>query len=303
MINHLNIDNNKAELTKNGYCVLENRFSPETLRRAQMAYNEIYQLAMNGEYNYVRVYDDYSDNKNIAGIESPFHKKILRQEIIDLIEDSKIIDIAQEIIQDEVILELSRYHLTRNFSHLGIWHRDEDINHIKYETLQLNIFLFDETGIQVIDGSHQVRNDSIDFLLQKNPYSTIENSKWLKTRAGDILIFDPAILHRGISAKPRANMHFRFRKKHSKKYAIQTYDYLDQYKLSEKVKYQILYNLNYIKLPEPYSHPYSIKLKCIRLLRRLIHNLIIFLPLNSKFYRYFLAWPNLTLRKLFKIKI
>ena len=303
MIKDLNIDRNKEELVQKGYSILENRLSPEILKSAREAYNKIYQSSINGDYNYVRVYDDYSNTKNIAGIESPFNKKILSQEIIDFIEDSKIIEIAQNIIQDEVVLELSRYHLTNKFSHIGIWHRDEDVHQTKYETLQLNIHLFDEMGVQVIDGSHQSRDEDVDFLLKKNPYSTLKNSRWLKVSAGDILVFDPSLLHRGISAKPRANMHFRFRKKNNKKYSLQHYDYLDNYKMSDRLKHQILYNLNYVKLPEPYNHPKSIKYNFLRLLRRFIHNFIIFLPLNSKVYSFFLAWPNLTLRKFFKIEI
>ena len=33
----------------------------------------------------------------------------------------------------------------------------------KYETLQLNIHLFDEMGVQVIEGSHQSRDEDVDL--------------------------------------------------------------------------------------------------------------------------------------------
>ena len=296
MIKDLDIDKNKTELFKKGYSIIENRISNETLKSA-------HQLTLRGDYDNIRVYDDYSNIKNIAGIEAPFHKKILRQEILDLIEESKIIDIAQNIIQDDVILELSRYHLTKNFSHVGIWHRDADVAQHKYEALQLNIFLFEERGLQVIDGSHQVKDKKADLLLKKNPYTSLQNSKWLKTAAGNILVFDPSLLHRGISANPRANMHFRFRRKHGKNYTIQSYDYLENYKMSEKLKQQVLCNLADLNTLAPYTHPKSIKYTFIRILRRLVHNLVIFLPLNSKVYSYFIAWPNLSLRKFFRIKI
>ena len=299
----MDIEKNKLELLQKGYSILENKLLPQTLKSAQMAFNEIYQLTLRGDYDHIRVYDDYSNIKNIAGIEAPFHKKILRQEIIDFIEESKVIEIAQNIIQDDIILELSRYHLTKNFSHVGLWHRDEDIYQRKYETLQLNVYLFAEMGIQVLDGSHQLKDENIDLLLKKNPYSTLKNSKWLKTCAGDILVFDPSILHRGISAEPRANMHFRFRKKNNKNYAVQSYNFLEKYKISGKLKQQIIYNLNGMKELKSYNQPKSIKHSFIRMIRRFIHNFIIFFPLNSKVYSYFLAWPNLTLRKFFKFEI
>jgi len=303
VIQNLDIEKNKSELLQKGYSIFENQLLPETLKSARKAFNEIYKLALSGNYDHLRVYDDYSNTKNIAGIEAPFHKKILRQEIIDLIEESKIIEIAQNIMEDDVVLELSRYHLTKNFSHVGIWHRDEDIYQKKHETLQLNIFLFNEMGIQVIEGSHQLKDKNTDSLLAKNPYSTLKNSKWLKTCEGDILVFDPSILHRGISAEPRVNIHFRFRKKNNKNQPIQSYDFLKNYKMSEELKQQAIYSLNNYSLLEHYNHPKSIKHSFIRLVRRLVHNLIIFFPLNSKIYSYFLTWPNLTLRKFFKFEI
>lgn len=274
----MDIEKNKLELLQKGYSILENKLLPQTLKSAQMAFNEIYQLTLRGDYDHIRVYDDYSNIKNIAGIEAPFHKKILRQEIIDFIEESKVIEIAQNIIQDDIILELSRYHLTKNFSHIGMWHRDEDIYQHKYETLQLNVYLFAEMGIQVLDGSHQLKDENIDLLLKKNPYSTLKNSKWLKTCAGDILVFDPSILHRGISEEPRANMHFRFRRKNNKNYAVQSYNFLEKYKISGKLKQQIIYNLNGIKELKSYNQPKSIKHSFIRMIRRFIHNFIIFFP-------------------------
>jgi ectoine hydroxylase-related dioxygenase (phytanoyl-CoA dioxygenase family) len=303
MTNYLNIEKNKTELLQKGYSVIENKLSTKTLKSAQVAFNEIYEIAMHEDYNYVRVYDDYSNNKNIAGIEMPFHRKILRQEIINLIEESEIIHIARNIMEDDVILELSRYHLTKEFSHLGIWHRDEDVHKPKYDSLQFNIFLFDEIGLQIVDESHKIKDENVDIMLKKNPYSTIKNSKWLKTYAGDILVFDPSVLHRGASAKPRANIHFRFRKKNKKNYTFQSLDYLNYYKISESLKQQMLYNLNNLNIIDSYKHPNSIKCRLKRMIRRFIHNFIIFLPLNSKVYRFFLVWPNLTLRKLFRIDI
>ena len=74
----------------------------------------------------MRVYDDYSRKINLAGIEKIFDQKIIDQNIINLIEESKIFDIAKKLLnEEEVVMTLSRYHVTRNFSHLGIWHRDE----------------------------------------------------------------------------------------------------------------------------------------------------------------------------------
>ena len=136
---------------------------------------------------------------------------ILTNPIIKLIEACKILEIAKELLGEEIELELSRFHLTENFSHVGNWHRDEKINHAN-DSLQINLFLYDEIGLQVIDNSHTSEIKEVD-LIKKTPHISLENSAWVTTKAGDILLFDPAVLHRGISLYPRANIHFRFRKK------------------------------------------------------------------------------------------
>ena len=99
-----------------------------------------------------------------------FHKDILDQHIINFIQSTKIIDYAKSVLGDNIELDLSRYHLTENFSHVGIWHRDEKINHDNL-SIQINVFLFDETGLQVIDNSHtQLINEENE--IKKKPHTT-----------------------------------------------------------------------------------------------------------------------------------
>ena len=47
---------------------------------------------------------------------------------------------------------------------------------------------------------------------KKKPYTTLSSSKWISTKAGEVLIFDPAVLHRAISEKPEQIYIFRFKK-------------------------------------------------------------------------------------------
>ena len=54
-----------------------------------------------------------------------FHQDILTESIMRLIVSSKILEISKEILGQEIELELSRFHLTEGFSHVGNWHRDE----------------------------------------------------------------------------------------------------------------------------------------------------------------------------------
>ena len=230
-----------------------------------------------------------------------FHQDILTESIMRLIVSSKILEISKEILGEEIELELSRFHLTEGFSHVGNWHRDEKINH-PMDSLQINIFLFDEKGLQVVDQSHKKEVAGGEEFLKKTPHISIVNSKWLNTGAGDVLVFDPAVLHRGISANPRANIHFRFRKKISKNKQIMP-NYKDL--VVPKDWINILENSPKAMSSSdltPHSFKNDFKSISFRFLRKIIHTFIFFLPLHSKLYYYFNVWPNLKLRHLFDLK-
>jgi hypothetical protein len=122
-------------------------------------------------------------------------------------------------------------------------------------------------------------------------------------------VFNPAVLHRGISAFPRANLHFRFKKKNghylNKNEKNKSNLFNDKLKFSDDWK-NILYDqqsqvIN-LELKE-YKCQNNIRSFIIRLIRNFIHNFIFFLSLESKLYSIFRVKPNLRLRALLKLKI
>jgi len=299
---------NLFELDNNGYSVIQNCLDRDIIYKAQTAFKSILNKAEKKEYNYYRVYDDYTLVPNISGIEMVFHPNIINQDIIDFITNSKLLDIAKDILGEDIYLELSRYHLTENYSHVGIWHRDASIADPQ-EAIQLNIFLFDEQGLQVVDGSH--KDDSVISSKEiiDRPFIYIKNSRWVETKAGDILVFNPAVLHRGVSAFPRANLHFRFRKK-NKNYSNKNEKnklnlYIDKLKFSDDWK-NVLHDQQSqvidLNLKE-YKFKNNFRSFILRIIRNFIHNFIFFLSLESKLYSVFWVKPNLRLRNLFKLKI
>jgi hypothetical protein len=291
----------KKLLADNGYCTIERSVENSILLEAQQSFFKIKKKVKSNQYPYYRIYDDYSLDKNLSGIEMTFHQDILTESIMRLIVSSKILEISKEILGEEIELELSRFHLTEGFSHVGNWHRDEKINH-PMDSLQINIFLFDEKGLQVVDQSHKKEVAGGEEFLKKTPHISIVNSKWLNTGAGDVLVFDPAVLHRGISANPRANIHFRFRKKISKNKQIMP-NYKDL--VVPKDWINILENSPKAMSSSdltPHSFKNDFKSISFRFLRKIIHTFIFFLPLHSKLYYYFNVWPNLKLRHLFDLK-
>ena len=284
----------------NGYCIIERPAESNILLEAQKSFFDIKKKVKLDQYPYFRIYDDYSLNKNIAGIEMTFHKDILTESIMKLIINSKVLEITKEIMGKEVELALSRIHVTEGFSHVGIWHRDEVINHSN-NSLQINIFLFDEMGLQVIEDSHK-KEIPEEEILKKTPHASLKKSKWVKTNAGDILVFNPAILHRGISANPRANIHFRFKKKKNETKVVRlNYENLNIPKDWKDILENSSTGVN-DSILKPYIFKKDLKSNFFRLLRKIIHNFIFFLPLSSRLYYRFNVWPNLKLRELFSLK-
>tara|TARA_B100000787_G_scaffold166679_1_gene152268 strand:- start:2579 stop:3493 length:915 start_codon:yes stop_codon:yes gene_type:complete len=296
-------DHYKKQLNDNGYFIVENILTnnKDILLNAQQSYLDIKDKVNQGHFPYYRIYDDYSFSKNLAGIELIFNEEILTNPIIKLIQSYRILEIAKEILGNDLELEKSRIHITENFSHVGIWHRDEKINH-ENESLQINLFLYDETGLQVIRGSHTGEIKESD-LIQKTPHTSLENSTWVSTKAGDVLVFNPAILHRGISLHPRANIHFRFRKKKISKYKVNlnykdldiSKDWLSCLENSPNAtdKSSIL----------PHKMKKDLMSNIYRIIRLIIYNFCFYLPLNSKLFYFFNVRPNLKLRKFFNLKI
>jgi ectoine hydroxylase-related dioxygenase (phytanoyl-CoA dioxygenase family) len=299
---------NILELDNNGYSIIQSRLEPEIILKAQTAFKSILNKVEKKEYNYYRVYDDYSLVPNISGIEMVFHPNIINQDIIDFITDSKLLDIAKEILGEDIYLELSRYHLTQNYSHVGIWHRDASITDPQ-DAIQLNIFLFDEQGLQVVDSSHKEDAAISAKEIIDRPFIYIKNSRWVETKAGDILVFNPAVLHRGISAFPRANLHFRFRKKNNlhinKNEKNKLNLYIDKLKFTDDWKNVLdAQHSQFVDANlKEFNFKNNIRFLILRIIRNFIHNFIFFLSFESKLYSVFWVKPNLRLRTLFKLKI
>lgn len=290
----------KNILKENGYLIIPKQIDDKIIFNAQKSFCKIKEKAKNGIYPFVRVYDDYSFSKNLAGIEMTFHKDILDQQIINFIEKSNIIKYAKSILGEDIELDLSRYHLTENFSHVGIWHRDETINH-KNKSIQINVFLYDETGLQVVEKSHKQHFNN-EYEIKKRPYASYNLSKWIDTKAGEVLIFDPAVLHRAISEKSRANIHFRFKKKTENSENLY-FSKQSNIIISEEWKKILATSPNAVdeKIVQKYQKINNLRSILMVICKRIIHNLVFFLPLKSIVYRAFDVRPNLFLRRIFRI--
>lgn len=288
-------------LEESGYVLVDTNLTADDLVKAQQAYKEIYTKTENGQYKYIRVYDDYIGKLNISGIEMPFHPDIIDPRIVDILNKTNIIPIAKEYLGDNIKLALSRYHITRDKSHIGMWHRDSDIG--TTSSLLISLFLYDEKGFELIEGSHKrgLTADEEAILGQKyGLHANLKESLHAQGKAGQLIIFNPAILHRGISENPRANIHFRFEIDND----YENINTPNPYGFNEQW-HSVLSNKNSIitdpNIPE-FSNKSSIKSWARKLIKTCVYYGIFFLPLTSFIYGSTKAYPSLKLRKLFHIK-
>lgn len=288
-------------LEKSGYVLVDTDLTADDLAKAQQAYKEIYTKAENGQYKYIRVYDDYLGKLNISGIEMPFHPDIIDPRIVDILNKTNIIAIAKEYLGSNIKLTLSRYHITRDKSHMGMWHRDGEVG--TSSSLLISLFLYDEKGFELIEGSHarEFTADEQAILDQKyGLHGNLKNSLHAQGKKGQLIVFNPAILHRGISENPRVNIHFRFETDND----YETINTANPYGFNEQW-HSVLSNKNSIvidqSVPEFFDN-LSIKNWLRKLIKTCIHYGIFFLPLNSFVYGSTGAYPSLKLRKLFHIK-
>lgn len=253
------------------------------------------------------MYDDYYFNKiNIAGIENIFDKEIIHQDILDIISKSNIVNIAKSILEEEdIILSLSRYHVTNNFTHLGIWHRDGEYNNL--QSVQINIYLYNETGMDIVPHSHTRKNfEHEDLIIKSKPFSNLENSSSVSVLSGKVLAFDPSLIHRGKTINNRVHLHFRFMKNNKLKKNIDnnfSLKFLDKFSINQDLK-NLLINTEkngYNYESEEYSYNKNFKFTILRILRFFVHKFLFFLSYDNKIYLKFNTRPCLNMRRLFRL--
>lgn len=296
----------KSSFNDLGYCEFDPNHNINTLNKSKAIFRKILKKCENGLYKKIRVYDDYLLKINVSGIENVFDKEIIDQEILDLISNSNIINIAKSILEEEeIILTLSRYHVTNDITHCGIWHRDGKPNEL--ESVQVNLYLLDETGMEIISKSHLRNNyDYEDEVLNLKPYSNLLNSKKISVTAGKVLAFNPSLIHRGKSLKRRAHLHFRFtKKKNLTKKADKSFslDFLDNYSIDSNLKNLLIKSAEYgyIYETEDYNNNSKLKKNILRIIRFFIHKFLFFLNYDNKLYQKFNVRPCLSMRKIFNL--
>ena len=306
----------KRQFDEIGYIVKTNVIPKDLINECIIAYERMREKCEKKSYLHYRTYPAISFN-DIYAIEDIFHPDIFEEPIFQAIINSNILEISQELMQtDDVFLNLTRLHCTKNISHSGFWHRDHgstksrtkykniiDENLIKnqasYMQIQATIPFYNENGFYVIPKSHKKTDNS--FISTNQILGTkkiLNNETLIKFNAGDLLVFNPYLIHRGTCSghikNQRAHLHLRFSKRKEASTLSRSkndFDYFNESKVIE------MCNKNWIKifkddLPDPESwrqeiiqnkdQKASFGRKLVIIINRFFYYLSFFYPLNFR---------------------
>jgi ectoine hydroxylase-related dioxygenase (phytanoyl-CoA dioxygenase family) len=222
-------DEQQKKFYKDGYLILRNVISFELVKKSIVAYERIREKCESYKYLYFRKFRDFALN-DIYGIEHIFHEDIFEEDLFLSIMESNVLELSRKILgEEEVFLSRNRIHCTKNLSHSGNWHRDgltnnEDDTDIilkKTETdmmsVQATLPFISEDGFYVVPGSHKYSSDFIPTKEILGNKKILKNETKLKVNAGDLILFNPFLIHRGTCVgrlkKQRAHIHMRFTRK------------------------------------------------------------------------------------------
>ena len=218
----------KQQFNEDGFFIVKKVISEQQVKKSLKAYERMREKCESYKYIHYRKYADIALN-DIYGIEHIFHPEIFEEDVFESIMQSNILEISQELMETQkVFLSRNRLHCTRKISHSGFWHRDgspskvvEDIDEMLIKSqkelihIQASLLFYPEDGFYVVPGSHKFQDEGYiktkDILGSKK---LLENEVKLSLNSGDLVVFNPFIIHRGTCVgqykKQRSHVHLRF---------------------------------------------------------------------------------------------
>lgn len=207
-----------AAFSKQGWVKVSSGLGPEKLIRFCHLVEEMVARAKRERYPYGRIYQDILGCFNLTAVEAPFHVDVCPQNVLDLLSS---LHLSETITQLSGWLNpsatLARLFCSASIKHEGAWHRD---GNERDTYLIVGIFLKDETGFRILKKENE--KETVKKIFGTADMSTTvfslpadipkDNYYELDIKAGEILFFDPAILHQGHHTEQRLNFHLGFRK-------------------------------------------------------------------------------------------
>lgn len=240
-----------------GYLLLRKHIKKEIVDDLIKENEIICKIVQYGDWPFLNVYNDYvhfSGIINLFGINYPFHKN-LSQNIFKKFSKINLKDEILNLTQwKNYKTTLVRLHVFQfNYNYQGAWHRDDN-NCPCEDNIQAVIYLKDESGFKLINRKNNERLVEYNIKMtgeQSNPnyyYRKIDKDliDIIDTRKGDVLIFDPGLIHQGFCKKKRMHYHVRFSKSNNQ--SIDNFNFINDIlpdaNINELKKKYIGYQIN-----------------------------------------------------------
>ena len=209
-------DQQVIDYKKNGWIKIKSGLSEDEIDFYSNLISKTVEKAKKINYPFVRIYHDFITSNNMAALEAPMHKDINDENYFHFF---KKLDLGKNVCKltkwQNTFCSLIRLFCMNNYNYSGHWHRDRiNID----EIVQASIYLKSESGFKIrkkkleienkekytIDFCNNISKEVIPFLMDDDEFHTLSADR------GDIIFFEPALIHKGSSSNSRLQFHMRF---------------------------------------------------------------------------------------------
>ena len=274
---------------KDGFIIKKINISDKDLENCIKSAQRTRSHAIEIGYQQIRIYQDYlSSIKNISGIENIFCKEILDEPIKELFNNLSLGEEIKKISEWEgAICTVARLFCQKGeYNYAGHWHKDiEDSS----KAIQISLCLKDEKGFKIF--KKDIKNDYLktwSTISLESPLPIKIEAKYfneLDLKAGEILFFEPNLLHQGYYYKSRLTYHMKFEDINRKF----TYGQFDNIDFNNKLKYDFKISNNVDGTDNTFKFDSELKNSFFFRLKKIINyyvpygNLKCLIKLNKKY--------------------
>lgn len=188
-------------LRSTGFVLLPGFFPTELLKVLEAEALDLVSDARSGSVQSVRIYDDFPKifgGLNISGVEHPLP---YLSELSLWLQTNTLSDLVGQLVGGPVRCGLIRLHTNNRFKWRGFWHKDaEQVD----RSIVSVLYLRQEMGFRLLGKNLPIEK------IEQGSFVRHSEETIVSARAGDVLLFDASLWHRGHSNGPRLHVHLRF---------------------------------------------------------------------------------------------
>ena len=203
-----------------GWVLLNCGLSAEQIQKYAEHVKLIIKKAKINNYKFGRIYFDYLFDYNLAAVEAPLNRSICGSDVINFFSELEIGSAINSLMGwKNSVCSLIRLFCMGQYNYSGHWHQD---NVISGKTVQVSIILNDEKFFKIVKKNSKknklneeiTNNISQNFTKFKLPV-TLNNKYYdvIDAKKGDVILFEPYLLHKGSYNNSRLQFHMRFEEK------------------------------------------------------------------------------------------